>query len=292
MTEQTTAPTTLLQDSLLPLISAAGFGVHVNAYVVGRTYSYCPAGMRASSPGCVNSEADLWYLSLEAPRGAATSVRAIWANLVAHPPRSLWLEDPTKPNGKGVPVMLGRHRSDLKLGWRPRYKFDARPIGASHNLHALLDPVELTGWDPQVSQTGKRSQQYDAASAEELAQEAWAREAHPLFLLLARPDDQPAQLAQSLPLALRHLLYLSTRIEWLAYPNDARLAERVARFLWERAWDTREIEELYTFCAARNGQPPKLAGAFLCRPDPLKVYDALAEATRQRVFHPALEAPL
>lgn len=290
-----TAPTPVASPALLldtlPIISAAGTKVNVNAYVAGKTYSYCRPGTGASSPGCINQETDLWYLSLEAPRGAGTSLRAIWANLVAHPPRSLWLEDPFKPNGKGVSVMLGRHRTDVKkLGWRPRYRFDAKPIGASHNLHALVDPIELTAWDPQAAQVDKRSQQHDAASAEELAQEAASREAHPLFLLLARPADQPTQLVRSLPLALRHLLYLSLRIEWLAYPNEAALAECIARFLWERAWDTREVEEMYTYCAARSGQHPKLAGAFLCRPDPLKIYEALAGATRQRRFHSALEA--
>lgn len=294
MAEQTmSAPTTLLTDSALPLINAAGAKVNVNAYVCGKTYSYCRPGTRAPSPGCVNQEADLWYVSLEAPRGASTSLRAVWANLVAHPARSLIVEDPFKPNGTVVPVMLGRNRSDIKqLGWRPRYRFDFAPIGASHAIHAVVDPAELTMWDPQMAQTqsDKRGQHHDAASAEELAQEAIAREAHPLFLLLARPADHPTEGPRSLPLALRHLLYLSTRVEWLAYPNEPTLAEHIARFLWERAWATGEVEELYTFCAAREGQPPKLAGAFLCRPDPLGMYDALAAATRQRRFHHALEA--
>ncbi|HEU5366894.1 MAG TPA: hypothetical protein VFU69_00455 [Ktedonobacterales bacterium] len=295
MTEQTTAAPTILltDDAALPLISAAGAKVNVNAYVAGKTYSYCLPGTRPTSPGCVNLETDLWYLSLEAPRGAGTSLRAIWANLVAHPPRSLWLEDPFQPISKGVSVMLGRHRADIKkLGWRPRYRFDTHPIGASGSLHALVDPLELTAWDPQVAQTDSRQRtlQADAATAEELAQEAISREAHPLFLLLARPADQPAQGPRSLPLALRHLLYLSQRVEWLAYPNEAALAEQMARFLWERAWDVGEVEDLYTYCAARPGQAPKLAGAFLCKPDPLKLYDALAAATRQRRFHAALRS--
>ena len=292
MAEQTmAAPTTLLANDALPLISAAGTRVNVNAYVCGKTYSYCPPGTRPASSGCASQETDLWYLSLEAPRGAGTSLRAIWANLIAHPPRSLGMEDPFKPNAKNVLMMLGRYRPDIRqLGWRPRYRVDTHTIGASGNLHALVDPLELTAWDPQIAQTDKRSLQVDAATAEELAQEAVAREAHPLFLLLARPADHPTELARSLPLALRHLLYLSLRVEWLAYPNDAALAERIARFLWERAWDTGEVEELYTYCAARTGQSPKLAGAFLCRPDPLKIYDALAAAIQQGRFHAALEA--
>jgi len=106
------------------------------------------------------------------------------------------------------------------------------------------------------------------------------RETHPLFLLLARPQEVPEQLERSLPLARLHLLFLSTRLEWLAY------YEPHVQYLWERAIAEQEAEALYTYCFAEADQAPWLAGAFLCRPAPLRLDAALRRAIRNGIFAP------
>jgi hypothetical protein len=282
----TEAPQVAL-DSRLPLLSAAGVSARVNAYIVGKTASYSPAGSSPLSPGCDGSETDLWYLSLIAPRGGATTLRGIWSHLVDRQGRSAWLEDQTKPNGRGVSLMLGSLRKGLlsTLSWRPHFRWFQGPIGASRELHALLEPVELTCWDPLLGQAGngrqsRTSRQGTSADVAQQEEEAEAKEAHPLFLLLARPQEAPEQRERSLRLARLHLLFLSTRLEWLAY------YEPHARYLWERALEEQEAEELYTYCFAEADQPPHLAGAFLCRPQPLRLDAALRQAIRNGVFAP------
>jgi hypothetical protein len=267
----------VLPDSTLPTISAAGFSARVNAYVVGRTGHFVPRGTPPTSPGCAFGEADLWFLSLVAPRGSATSLRAIWANLVSRHPRTVWLEDTRKPGGGGAGVLLGHHRRDLGgLGWRSHFRWRQGVIGASRDLHALLEPLELTCWDPQLGQaierTGTKQEAPEEGKPDEDTEQA--REAHPLFLLLVRPEEQndPARLAQ------RHLLYLSTRIEWLPYYAPW------ANYLWERALEAGEAEPFATFCYADSGQPPTITGAYFCRPNPLALYERLRAATRSGLF--------
>ncbi len=282
----TEAPQAIL-DSRLPLLSAAGVSARVNAYIVGKTASFSPNGSSPLSPGCDGGETDLWYLSLVAPRGGATTLRGIWSHLVDRQGRSAWLEDATKPNGRGVSLMLGSYRKGLlsTLAWRPHFRWFQGPIGASRELHALLEPVELTCWVPLLGQTGagrqsRTSRQGASADVAQQEEEAAAKEAHPLFLLLARPQEAPEQRERSLRLARLHLLFLSTRLEWLAY------YEPHARYLWERALEEQEAEELYTYCFSEADQPPHLAGAFLCRPQPLRLDAALRQAIRNGVFAP------
>jgi hypothetical protein len=277
-----TEPTpVVLPDSALPIISAAGFSVRVNAYAVGRTNRFVPRGTPPTSPGCAFGETDLWYLSLVAPRGSATSLRAIWANLVSRHPRTIWLEDASQPGGGGTGVLLGHYRRDLSaLGWRPHFRWRQGVIGASRELHALLEPLELSGFDPQLGQATERASDKNGVSEDTRPEEdtEQAREAHPLFLLLVRTEDQ----ADPVRLAQRHLLFLSTRIEWLPYYAPW------ASYLWERAQDTSEAEPLATFCYADSGQQPTIAGAYLCRPNPLALYERLQAATRSGLFaqHP------
>jgi hypothetical protein len=273
-----TEPTpVVLPDSTLPTISAAGFSARVNAYVVGRTARFVPRGTPPTSPGCAFGETDLWYLSLVAPRGSATSLRAIWANLVSRHPRTVWLEDAAKPGGGGTGVLLGQHRRDLgDLHWRPHFRWRQGVIGASRELHALLEPLELTGWDPQLGQATERSGPGKDALEEGKPNEdsEQARESHPLFLLLVRPEEQ----ADPVRLAQRHLLFLSTRIEWLPYYAPW------AGYLWERALAEGEAELLHTFCYAEAGQHPTIALAYLCRPNPLALYERLRAATCAGLF--------
>jgi hypothetical protein len=280
----TEAPQATL-DSRLPLLSAAGVSARVNAYIVGKTASFSPAGSSPLSPGCEGGETDLWYLSLVAPRGGATTLRGIWSHLVDRQGRSAWLEDQNKPNGRGVSLMLGSYRKSLlsSLGWRPHFRWSQGTIGASRELHALLEPVELTCWDALLAQAngGRQRQTTRQGASTEVAQqeeEAQAKEAQPLFLLLARPQEAPEQRERSLRLARLHLLFLSTRIEWLAY------YEPHARYLWERALAEQEAEELYTYCFTEADQPSHLAGAFLCHPQPLRLDAALRQAIRNSIF--------
>jgi hypothetical protein len=273
-----TEPTpVVLTDSTLPTISAAGFSARVNAYVIGRTGRFVQRGTPPTSPGCAFGEADLWFLSLVAPRGSATSLRAIWANLVSRHPRTIWLEDASKPSGGGTGVLLGHHRRDLgALGWRPHFRWRQGVIGASRELHALLEPLELTCWDQELGQATERASEKRDAPEEGKPEEdtEQARESHPLFLLLARPEEQ----ADPVRLAERHLLFLSTRIEWLPYYAPW------ASFLWERAQAEGEAELLYTFCFADTGQLPTISAAYLCRPNPLALYERLRAATRSGLF--------
>jgi hypothetical protein len=267
----------ILPDSTLPTISAAGFSARVNVYVVGRTGHFVSPGTPPTSPACTFGETDLWYLSLVAPRGSATSLRAIWANLVSRHPRSIWLEDASKPGGGGSGVLLGHHRRDLSaLGWRPHFRWRQGVIGASRELHALLEPLELTCWDPQLGQASERTSDKKEAPEEGKPDEdsGQAREAHPLFLLLLPPKEQddPVRLAE------RHLLFLSTRIEWLPYYDPW------ASYLWERAQAEGEAERLHTYCYADADQQPTIAAAYLCRPNPLALYERLRAATRSGLF--------
>jgi hypothetical protein len=92
------------------------------------------------------------------------------------------------------------------------------------------------------------------------------------LLVRSEERDDPARLAQ------HHLLCLSTRIEWLPYYAPW------ASYLWERALETGEAEPLATFCYADESQQPTLVGAYLCRPNPLALYERLQAATRSGLF--------
>lgn len=124
-----------------------------------------------------------------------------------------------------------------------------------------------------------------------------AREARPLFLLLARGTDGTDQ--ASLPRL--HLRYLAARIPWLPY------YPAWADYLWQRARERREAEELAVWCygmpkvpmagayqgsgasGPASGEPgshagddapprPVLTGAYLCKPDPLALTEDLRRA--------------
>jgi hypothetical protein len=106
-------------------------------------------------------------------------------------------------------------------------------------------------------------------------------------------EERPALVAKL------HLRFLSTRIAWLPYYPPW------ASYLWERARERGEAERLLTWCyapvsqssedgtggggesaiarSAREGGPI-LAGAYLCRPDPLALTADLQRAIRAGVF--------
>jgi len=355
----------MVEGATLPRLRAAGFEARVNAYVVGRTERMLrhasaapndrPASREASpqanspattlSPGCANGVTDLWYLSLVAPRGQGTTLRALWANLVSNRDRSVWLE------GVGS-VALGQHRLDLTtLGYPIHWTYRQALIPPSRDVQSVLEADALTCYDPLlVPPTSSRRQrasnqpthrrrkataperteqgamtlssrgdQGNGAGASESAAEATAREARPLFLLLARGGDdatdedgantkpqvatiangnQDAQARRNSWLARLHLRFLATRIAWLPY------YPRWADYLWQRALDHGEAEPLLTWsyvapvAAALAGSADApgmlsdtssaaLTSAYLCHPDPLALTADLQQAIRAGVFvHP------
>ena len=148
-----------------------------------------------------------------------------------------------------------------------------------------------------------------------------AREAHPLFLLLARSHPTGSSAlkvsgdAANSALARLHLRFLAARIAWLPY------YPAWADFLWRRALARGEAEPLHTWsygapsgaapgassgaatdlrgvlapAPARDGQPsgdeaqithdlPYLASAYLCRPDPLALTNDLSQAIAAGMF--------
>ncbi|MEO7075868.1 MAG: hypothetical protein ABI068_11255, partial [Ktedonobacterales bacterium] len=293
----------MAEGATLPRLRAAGFEARVNAYVVGRTermQRQAPATsnnqlantgappqttppVTTLSPGCANGVTDLWYLSLVAPRGQGTTLRALWANLVSNRDRSVWLE------GVGG-VALGQHRLDLTaLGYPIHWTYRQAVIPPSRDVQSVLEADTLTGYDPLLAPpTTSRRQRTSTPSAHrrrtaaasdraeqgamtlsshgdqgssgaggsDSAAEAVAREARPLFLLLARRNDQSDEACSAgdmegvnaspyapsaangaqeerAPdhawLARLHLRFLATRIAWLPY------YPRWADYLWQRA---------------------------------------------------------
>ncbi len=279
------------EGATLPVIRAAGFEARVNAYVVGRTeriqrmtrtQAYneqrgTPSAESASSgrsPGCSGGATDLWYLSLVAPRGHGTTLRAIWANLVGTTHHAVWLE------GVGM-VALGHQRLDLSgssgsggLGYPLHWTYRQGVIPPSRDVQGVLESDLLTCYDPLLAPVVTRASRQSragrgkpnatsasegtrsarssmtlssatSASASQEEDETRAREAHPLFLLLDRThsvetDGLHRQESDqwSDALARLHLRYLATRIPWLPY------YPAWADYLWQRALERGEAEPL------------------------------------------------
>jgi hypothetical protein len=276
------------EGATLPVIRAAGFEARVNAYVVGRTERSIartpahngPTGTApadstayARSPGCSGGATDLWYLSLVAPRGHGTTLRAIWANLVGNTHHAVWLE------GVGM-VALGHQRLDLSgssgsgsLGYPLHWTYRQAVIPPSRDVQGVLECDLLTCYDPllapAVTRASRQSRATRRTSSAKPAPESMrsdrssmtlssatsattsqedetrAREAHPLFLLLDRmhPVETVGLHRQesdqwSATLARLHLRYLATRIPWLPY------YPAWADYLWRRALAHGEAEPL------------------------------------------------
>ncbi|HEX8729344.1 MAG TPA: hypothetical protein VF739_12010 [Ktedonobacterales bacterium] len=326
------------EGATLPVIRAAGFEARVNAYIVGRTERVARAGPRqisggelpitSRSPGCVGGATDLWYLSLVAPRGHGTTLRAIWANLVGNTHHAVWLE------GVGM-VALGQQRLDLSgpagLGYALHWTYRQAVVAPRWDVQAVLESDLLTCYDPLLApvvtrapraEHGKLVAQRSAAQARAdrgattltssasasgaQEDETRAREAHPLFLLLARSQSTGSRAfgasgdQANAALARLHLRFLAARIPWLPYYPTW------ADFLWRRALARGEAEPLHTWsygaspgarssAPARDGQPsgdeaqmtqdlPYLASAYLCRPDPLALTADLSQAIASGMF--------
>ena len=276
------------EGATLPVIRAAGFEARVNAYVVGRTersIARTPAHNRptgtapadstayARSPGCSGGATDLWYLSLVAPRGHGTTLRAIWANLVGNTHHAVWLE------GVGM-VALGHQRLDLSgssglgsLGYPIHWTYHQAVIPPSRDVQGVLESDVLTCYDPllvpAVTRGSRQSRATRRTSSAKPAPESMrsdrssmtlssvtsvttsqedetrAREAHPIFLLLDRmhPVETVGLHRQendqwSASLARLHLRYLATRTPWLPY------YPAWADYLWQRALARGEAEPL------------------------------------------------
>ncbi len=276
------APSPLILDAAgMPTITAAGVSLHVHAYITGRTRSFAGPTQKALSPGCPEGAADLWYLSLVADVSEATALEGIWSYLADRASTTAFLQDPNKPNGHGVTVMLGRHRQDLaSLGWRPRFRWLTAALPGTESLHGVLEPLELMACSGQQArgQGAHRTGGADPAALEKEVKEEQAKQQAPLFILTARPQDQPELKERSQPLAHFYLRFLASRCHWLAYHEPHQ------RYLWERAWAEGEVEELYTSCYADAGKSSWLAGAYLCRPQLLKLNEALSLAIRRGAF--------
>ena len=281
------------EGATLPVIRAAGFEARVNAYVVGRTeriarmagaqaYTGQPASASAHadsapssrSPGCSGGATDLWYLSLVAPRGHGTTLRAIWANLVGNTHHAVWLE------GVGM-VALGHQRLDLSspsgsggLGYPLHWTYRHAVIPPSRDVQGVLESDLLTCYDPLLAPVVARASRQsratrrtssakpapesmrsdrssmtlssaNSASVSQQEDETRAREAHPLFLLLTRASHaEPPEIyhqdsdQEGVTLARLHLRYLAARIPWLPYYPVW------ANYLWRRALDRGETEPL------------------------------------------------
>ncbi len=350
----------MVEGATLPRLRAAGFEARVNAYVVGRTermlrHACAAPNDRAASPeassqanshatmlspGCANGVTDLWYLSLVAPRGQGTTLRALWANLVSNRERSVWLEDVGS-------VALGQHRLDLTtLGYPIHWTYRQAVIPPSRDVQSVLEADALTCYDPLLAPPTSSRRQHasnqpahqrrktavsertdqgamtlssrgdqgsNSAGGSDSAAEAAAREARPLFLLLARSGDdatdedganaklrvatiangtQNDQARGNSWLARLHLRFLATRIAWLPY------YPRWADYLWQRALDHGEAEPLLTWsyvaptltgAANTSGMlsgtfSVTLTSAYLCHPDPLALTADLQQAIRTGVF--------
>ena len=289
------------EGATLPVIRAAGFEARVNAYVLGATERLrrrAPvlppsptspvtqgATLASNSPGCAGGATDLWYLSLVAPRGHGTTLRAIWANLVGNTHHAVWLE------GVGM-VALGHQRLDLNgstsdtggLGYPIHWTYRQVSVPPSRAVQAVLESDLLTCYDPLLIpavtraprtargnvglrgvSTPTRPERLErgaatltsfasAGSAQE--DETRARETHPLFLLLVRSgtvgkpervEQDSATHASECWLAQLHLRYLAARVPWLPY------YPAWAEYLWQRALARGEAEPLVVWSYGATG---------------------------------------
>lgn len=305
---------------------------------------------RDKSPGCQGAAADLWYLSLVGARGQGTTLRALWANLVSNRARSVWLEGvgsvalgqhrldlaqlgyPIHWNYRQAVVTPGREiqgilEADALTCYDPLLMPETtrrrgRPAGDATSANGVSGPAGRTGKgrhgraeEAAVTLSTQSSGGTTGPSGGDGVDEAAAREAHPLFLLLVRGDEMRLQADafdagqagweaatdQLTILAKQHLRFLSTRIGWLPY------YPRWAAYLWERARERGEAERLRTWCYSAPSAPspalsdgnrcegnafagstphahPLLVGAYLCRPDPLALTADLQRAIQSGVF--------
>lgn len=291
------------------------------------------------SPGCQGGVTDVWYLSLVGARGQGTSLRAVWANLVSNHNRAVWLE------GIGS-VTLGHNRFDLtNLGYPIHWTYRQAVIPPSRDVQGVLESDLLTCHDPLLVPNASRGRTRRAAgkqkgggrlvsggsatpteraggktegaavtltsavSGAERTEEAAAREAHPLFLLLVpstRDGEEVNGTTSDEWLARLHLRYLATRIPWLPY------YPAWASYLWQRARERGEAEALHVWCyrdpgtelhpatfvggssvpvQGGHGTGPYLSAAYLCRPDPLRLTTDLSRAIATGRFDVAQSAP-
>lgn len=283
------------EGATLPIIRAAGFEARVNAYVVGATERLrrrapaSPASLTSpatqgatsasNSPGCAGGATDLWYLSLVAPRGHGTTLRAIWANLVGNTRHAVWLE------GVGM-VALGHQRLDLNgsasetggLGYPIHWTYRQAPVPPSRDVQAVLESDLLTCYDPLLAPAVARSPRTtrpntgawspsaqvrpdrrghldrgaatltsSAIASGVQEDETRAREAHPLFLLLVRTGTVGASESVEQGSAMH------ANERWLAQLHLRYLAARIpwlpyypiwAECLWQRALARGEAEAL------------------------------------------------
>ena len=315
---------------------------------------------RDRSPGCPGAAADLWYLSLVGARGQGTTLRALWANLVSNRAHSVWLEGVGSVALGQHRLDLAQLGYPIHWTYRQGVVAPGREVQGILEADALTcyDPLLV----PQMGRRRDRTRGSGHRSADKTgsagregharaeggaltlstqsaagvvgaagpggsggnggADEAAARDARPLFLVLVRGDQVPADVerrerddgSQDKILAALHLRFLSTRIAWLPY------YPRWGAYLWERARDSGEAERLRTWCYTsaspdpeptvgsdantnRNGagvtsvpgNSPLLVDAYLCRPDPLALTIDLQRAIRSGVFRapltPAAHAP-
>lgn len=307
------------------------------------------AAERDRSPGCQGGVTDLWYLSLVGARGQGTSLRAVWANLVSNHSRAVWLE------GVGS-VTLGHSRLDLAgLGYPIHWTYRQAVIPPSRDVQGVLESDALTCHDPLLVPHQSRSHSRrpaagtakgpgqgevqstrgsavgmvgnkadggaltltSAASSADGTDEAAAREARPIFLLLVPTMRSPSRTEPSVSgstertdeqardewLARLHLRYLAARIPWLPY------YPAWSTYLWQRARERGEAEALHVWCyggsepqqaraavgetgedrpsaqiADDRGSGSYLTAAFLCRPDPLALTADLSRSIARGSF--------
>lgn len=300
----------MAEGATLPRLRAAGFEARVNAYVVGRTErmqrhsavtshgqssnagpspltypSAYHAPASPPSPGCANGVTDLWYLSLVAPRGQGTTLRALWANLVSNRERSVWLE------GVGS-VALGHHRLDLTtLGYPIHWTYRQALIPPSRDVQSVLEADTLTCYDPLLAPppsprrqrasnqptrhrrntatteratggalilSSRSDQGSSGAGGGDSATEVAARETRPLFLLLTRVAESEAS-SNTAPYALSAPTGEEDQAPvqpWIARLHLRFLATRIAwlpyyprwaNYLWQRALEQGEAELLTTW---------------------------------------------
>jgi hypothetical protein len=199
---------------------------------------------------------ELYYLSMFGPRGAATSTNAIFAGLVnASTIREIYIEDLG-------PVAL-MHRSHRMSGYAPGWSCSFAEFGSNRAVHALVESKALSLWDPSLAVKAKKSTTQDAeGNGKKLKQLASkegemsdklnvALERRPLFFLMVPPGHDAAKL---------HLSYLDKRCP---FP----LIDEWAGFLWERALEKQEVEELEVWQYTSEGNASMIASAFFCIPD-------------------------
>lgn len=289
------------------------------------------ARQEALSPGCAGGVTDLWYLSLVGPHGQGTTMRALWANLVSNRERSVWLEGVGSVALGGhrldlkelgypihwtfrqslIPPSRDTHgvlEADALTCYDPLLIPDTQRrrdrAGERKNLSGAVSRSERPGRSSSadgaftLSSQGAGEREGGASSgggtgSGESVEVAAAREAHPVFLLLA-PACSATPLTQEPQetweaddtLARLHLRFLATRIAWLPYYPTW------AAYLWQRAVERGEAELLavwrYTPRPHASVAGEAAAGpferAYLCRPDPLALTADLQCAIQSGVF--------